>query len=184
MIKHTTILLAAGAFLAYGANGYVDVDKLDRYVAPSKTETKTKKEPRQKHIDKVSAKRLQKYRRVRSPEALIKMRSRGKQNLASRHLGRHGYDRLPTPEAYLSGTSHPHRFFKRRWVLAYRYDQASFVDRYGYRYDRFDRYGFTFEGYYFRYNARYRYRDRVRGRGYFDRFYYAPLRASYYGFCP
>ena len=177
-MKPTITLLVASMVLAYGANGYVDIDKLDRHDTASPT-TSTK--PKRLTV-KQTKRRVKKHARARTPEALIRMQTRTSRHVKSRHL--RWYDgSWSTPEALLTDAARPHRYFKRGWVLAYRYDQASFVDRYGYRYDGFDRYGFTFEGYYFRYNARYRYRDRVRGRGYFDRFYYAPLRARYYGFC-
>ena len=77
----------------------------------------------------------------------------------------------------------PHRHFKRGWVLAYKYDRADFYDRDGYHYGYFNRYGYMFEGEFYRYDRHYRYRDRVRGRGLFDRYYYRPADWRYYGFC-
>ncbi len=77
-----------------------------------------------------------------------------------------------------------YRNFKRGWYLAYRYDRASFYDRYGYHYGYFNRYGFEFDGIFYRYDRYYGYRDRVRGRGLFDNSYYMPANAVRYGFCP
>ncbi|HIP61247.1 MAG TPA: hypothetical protein EYG98_01680 [Sulfurovum sp.] len=72
--------------------------------------------------------------------------------------------------------------FKRGWYLAYRYDRASFNDRYGYHYGYFNRHGFYFDGVFYAYDRYYRYKDRMRGRGAFDRKYYMPTNRSYYGF--
>ena len=77
----------------------------------------------------------------------------------------------------------PHRYSKRGWILAYRYDRADFYDREGFYYGYFNRYGYYFEGEFYRYDRFYTYRDRMRGRGLFDRYYYSPAEWRYYGFC-
>ncbi|PTB83782.1 hypothetical protein C9926_01130 [Sulfurovum lithotrophicum] len=76
-----------------------------------------------------------------------------------------------------------HRHSKKGWILAYKYDRASFYDNQGYFYGYFNRYGYYFEDVFYRYDRYYTYRDRVRGRGLFDSKYYMPANASYYGFC-
>jgi hypothetical protein len=76
-----------------------------------------------------------------------------------------------------------YRNFKRGWYLAYRYDRASFYDRYGYEYGYFNRYGYYFDGIFYGYDRYYGYNDRIRGRGLFDGKYYMPADASRYGFC-
>lgn len=75
-----------------------------------------------------------------------------------------------------------YRYPKRGWELAYRYDRAEFFDRYGYHYGYFNRHGYYFEGIFYRYDRGYTYNDRVRGRGLFERRYYMPVNAEYYGF--
>lgn len=77
---------------------------------------------------------------------------------------------------------HGYSSFKRGWYLAYRYDRASFNDRYGYHYGYFNRHGFYFDGVFYAYDRHYRYKDRMRGRGTFDNKYYMPTNRSYYGF--
>ena len=77
---------------------------------------------------------------------------------------------------------HGYRTFKRGWYLAYRYDRASFNDRYGYHYGYFNRNGFYFDGVFYAYDRYYGYRDRMRGRGAFDHQYYMPENRNYYGF--
>jgi hypothetical protein len=73
-----------------------------------------------------------------------------------------------------------YRHFQRSWFYAYRYTKADFVDRYGFYYGYFDRRGYMFEGEFYRYDRDYRYQDRLKGRGLFDRsFYYAPLPRIY-----
>ncbi|AKF24748.1 hypothetical protein YH65_04615 [Sulfurovum lithotrophicum] len=76
-----------------------------------------------------------------------------------------------------------HRHPKRGWNLAYRYDRAAFYDRNGFYYGYFNRYGYFFEGVFYRYDRFYTYRDRVRGKGLFDRLFYPPANYRYYGFC-
>ena len=85
------------------------------------------------------------------------------------------YPRGPRQQAY--------RNFKRGWYLAYRYDRASFYDRYGYEYGYFNRYGYYFDGIFYGYDRYYGYNDRIRGRGLFDGKYYMPANANRYGFC-
>jgi len=95
--------------------------------------------------------------------------------------GYNDYDTSP-PYRYKKYTK-PHRHFKRGWILAYKYDRAGFYDRDGFYYGYFNRYGYFFEGVFYRYDRYYRYQDRIRGRGLFDRYYYRPAEADYYGFC-
>ena len=71
----------------------------------------------------------------------------------------------------------------RGWILAYRYDRASFYDNEGFYYGYFNRYGYYFEDVFYSYDRYYGYQDRVRGRGLFDRRYYMPVEAREYGFC-
>jgi len=85
------------------------------------------------------------------------------------------YPRGPRQKSY--------RNFKRGWYLAYRYDRASFYDRYGYEYGYFNRHGYYFDGIFYGYDRYYGYNDRIRGRGLFDGQYYMPANANRYGFC-
>ena len=74
-------------------------------------------------------------------------------------------------------------YSNRGWILAYQYDRASFYDNEGFFYGYFNRYGYYFEDVFYSYDRYYTYRDRIRGRGLFDRHYYMPANASHYGFC-
>ncbi len=88
-----------------------------------------------------------------------------------------------TPGAYPAEYGRAHQHFKRGWLLAYRYDRAAFYDRDGFYYGYFNRYGYYFEGVFYRYDRFYTYRDRIRGRGLFDRYFYRPAAYRHYGFC-
>ncbi|WP_294956265.1 hypothetical protein [Sulfurovum sp.] len=88
------------------------------------------------------------------------------------------------PRSYHVQYGRGHRHPRRGWVLAYRYDRAAFYDRDGFYYSYFNRYGYYFEGVFYRYDRFYTYRDRLRGRGLFDRYFYRPADYRYYGFCP
>lgn len=72
--------------------------------------------------------------------------------------------------------------WKRGWLLAYRYDRASFYDKHGYYYGYFNHQGYYFEDVFYRYDRYYTFQDRVRGKGVFDRRYYMPLNSRHYGF--
>ena len=71
----------------------------------------------------------------------------------------------------------------RGWILAYRYDRATFYDNEGFCYGYFNHHGYYFEDVFYRYDRYYGYQDRVRGRGLFDQRYYMPATAREYGFC-
>jgi hypothetical protein len=71
-------------------------------------------------------------------------------------------------------TQRGYRHTRRSWYLTYLYERASFYDRHGYKYGYFSRRGFIFEGEFYRYDRQYTYRDRLRGRGLFERRYYRP----------
>ncbi len=72
-----------------------------------------------------------------------------------------------------------YRHTRRNWYLTYLYERASFYDRHGYKYGYFSRRGFMFEGEFYRYDRYYTYRDRLRGRGLFERRYYRPAYSQY-----
>jgi len=72
-----------------------------------------------------------------------------------------------------------YRHTRRNWYLSYLYERASFYDRYGYKYGYFSRRGFMFEGEFYRYDRAYTYRDRLRGRGLFERRYYRPAYSQF-----
>jgi len=74
------------------------------------------------------------------------------------------------------------RHWKRGWVLAYKYDRASFYDNKGYYYGYFNHHGYYFEDIFYRYDRYYTYQDRVRGKGLFSHKYYMPVNSRYYGF--
>lgn len=88
---------------------------------------------------------------------------------------------IPRPHRIQFGRIHSQP--KRGWILAYRYDRAAFFDRNGFYYGYFNRYGYYFEGIFYRYDRFYSYRDRLRGKGLFDRYFYRPANWKYYGFC-
>lgn len=76
-------------------------------------------------------------------------------------------------------TQRGYRHYRRSWYMTYRYERASFYDRYGYKYGYFSRRGFMFEGDFYRYDRYYTYRDRLRGRGLFERRYYRPAYSQF-----
>ena len=101
-----------------------------------------------------------------------------------RYSGRFHHAYHDTVEIYHPGIrQRGHYRPKRGWFLAYLYDRASFYDHEGFHYGYFNRYGYYFEGIFYRYDRDYTYRDRLRGRGLFDNRYYMPSNYRYYGFC-
>jgi hypothetical protein len=98
----------------------------------------------------------------------------------SRYGYNSGYQNIDRYNPYHVKPQRGYRHPKKSWFYAYRYTKADFVDRYGFYYGYFDRRGYMFEGEFYRYDRDYRYQDRLRGRGLFDRrVYYAPLPRIY-----
>ncbi len=95
----------------------------------------------------------------------------------------YNYNRPDYRDDYRPIRQRGYRHSNRGWILAYRYDRASFYDNEGYFYGYFNRYGYYFEDVFYSYDRYYTYQDRVRGRGLFDNRYYMPANARYYGFC-
>jgi len=73
------------------------------------------------------------------------------------------------------------RHWRNSWVLAYKYERASFYDNEGFFYGYFNHRGYMFEGEFYRYDRYYTYRDRVRGKGLFTRRYFRPM-IEYYSY--
>ena len=102
------------------------------------------------------------------------------QDRYNNHYKNYHHKRHHTNHIYYPKHQRGYRHPKRNWFYAYRYTKADFVDRYGFYYGYFDRRGYMFEGDFYRYDRDYRYQDRLRGRGLFDRhLYYAPLPRIY-----
>jgi len=101
---------------------------------------------------------------------------------AYRYSEGYHYKRDRYKDNYQNKRQQGYRYSKRGWKLAYKYDRASFYDSRGYHYGYFNRHGFLFEGYFYRYDRYYTYKDRVRGKGIFDHRYYMPANSRYYGF--
>jgi len=95
----------------------------------------------------------------------------------------YNYNRSDYRDNYRPIRQRGYNYSNRGWILAYKYDRASFNDNEGFSYGYFNRYGYYFEDVFYSYDRYYTYRDRVRGRGLFDHNYYMPANASYYGFC-
>ncbi len=160
----------------------VDISKLDRYYTSHHAQKRTFKTKQafkrvQTHHTKVPQKRhiastpVQVHpNRYRPQSQWYNARYYNGENYYGRYIPRRQYERA-------------YRYPKRGWVLAYRYDRADFFDRDGFYYGYFNRYGYFFEGEFYRYDYSYTYRDRVRGRGLFDRYYYRPAAWREYGFC-
>ena len=155
------------------------VQRLDRKMTKKHTRQKrfrTQKEyQRLKQRARTSQRRTSADRRVNRRMDTVQRKSFQRRYSGEERYDRWDYPRGPRQQGY--------RHFKRGWYLAYRYDRASFYDRYGYHYGYFNRYGFEFDGIFYGYDRYYRYQDRMRGRGLFDNRYYMPADAGRYGFC-
>jgi len=99
-----------------------------------------------------------------------------------RYNGGHHSNRSSYSDHHRRDRQRGYRHGKKGWKLAYRYDRAFFYDSEGYHYGYFNRYGYFFEGIFYRYDRYYAYKDRVKGRGLFDHRYYMPANYRYYGF--
>jgi hypothetical protein len=166
----------------------VDINKLDRTMTQYKAQKRHFKNKKEFEHQKVQKKYIQKSHKQVSQHLQTKHQKRYK---TTHDRNRRYYD--PTYDysyGYYDNAPYRHRPYgrtyhhpKHGWVLAYKYDRAEFYDRDGFHYGYFNRYGYMFEGEFYRYDRYYRYHDRVRGRGLFDRYYYRPAEWRYYGFC-
>jgi len=171
------ILLVAGTVFAQARTSYdvseerVDISKLDRYYTShtAQRRTFTNKHEYKRHKRRI-AKRIERH-----PPRYHPSRYHRGENYRN--------DPYARPDREVRHFQRAYRYPKRGWVLAYRYDRAAFYDREGFYYGYFNRYGYFFDGIFYRYDYYYTYRDRVRGRGLFDRYFYRPAKWRYYGFC-
>jgi hypothetical protein len=132
------------------------------------------------HATKRTFKSKEEFQRTQHTSAKSSSRSIHSDSRYDRGRDYNNPDSYQQPQRY--HRQRPYRYSKRGWELAYRYDRADFYDQDGYYYGYFNRYGFYFEERFYRYDRHYSYRDRVRGRGLFDHYYYMPADARYYGF--
>ncbi len=155
---------------------------------------KTMGSVRHTHAVKRSFRTLSQYRH--SHHTSIKQHSRHYQHSSRYHgkkLGRYVgggwfvdeqgyYDEQYQPhDGYRWIPSRPHRqhgyrHYRRQWYLTYLYERAAFNDKHRYHYGYFDRYGFVFDGRYYRYDRAYTYQDRLHGKGLFEHRFYRPIR--------
>ncbi len=168
-------------------SGTVDIQKLDRYFTKHKAQPRpfrTKEEFKKMHTHPKPAKH---DKHLRTHRPVSKQYQRYMTGSAHYRPNNRYYDDYYDGMLY---DTMPRRQFetpylrpRRGWILAYRYDRADFFDRDGFHYGYFNRYGYLFEGVFYRYDYRYTYRDRLMGRGLFDRYYYRPAAWREYGFC-
>jgi len=156
--------------------GISQANEISKYksVHPKTRTFKSLKEFKGKHTQKKTYK-IQKHKNITTnvkyhPHAQHRRYTNGYYNEYTTHTN-HIYHLRPQ-----RGYRHP----LRSWFYVYKYTKADFVDRYGFYYGYFDRRGYMFEGEFYRYDRDYRYQDRIRGRGLFDRYYfYKPLPRIY-----
>jgi hypothetical protein len=154
-----------------------------------------------KHLNPISQTKIQKMdhtltrhkavkRNFKTPKEFHHKKKRQMMQQTSKHLsqnnvryrnGQH-YESYTQRAYYSHARQRGYAYTKRGWVLAYKYDRASFYDNQGYFYGYFNRYGYYFEDVFYRYDRYYTFKDRVKGRGLFDHRYYMPANADYYGF--
>ena len=152
------------------------IQKLDRQM--------TKHQAKKRHFRTLKEFRHLRQRNHTKPN-IAHIASKRVQRLSERYANGRGYadpsmrNRHHSQYIRQHGYVHP----KRAWVLAYRYDRASFYDNEGFFYGYFNRFGYYFENEFYRYDRYYTYRDRIRGHGLFDNQYYMPANARYYGLC-
>jgi hypothetical protein len=167
----------------------VDISKLDRMMTQHKAQKrhfKNKEEFKRHQHHKTEKKYIQKRQKQLNP----RLHQKHQKRYGTTHYRDRRYDDPTYDYDYYYDAPYRHRphgrsyrYPKRGWILAYKYDRAEFYDRDGFHYGYFNRYGYMFEGEFYRYDRYYRYRERVRGRGLFDRYYYRPAKWRYYGFC-
>ncbi len=159
----------------------VDISKLDRYYTSHTAKKRTFKTKQAFKRVQTHHTKVLKSRHIASAPAQAHPNHRRPQSrwYNGRYYNGENYNGRYIPKRRFERA---HRYSRRGWVLAYRYDRAGFFDRNGFYYGYFNRYGYFFEGVFYRYDYSYTYRDRIRGRGLFDRYYYRPAAWRKYGF--
>jgi len=184
--KSLFFLFLAASTILFAQNSTVekvDISKLDRSMTIHKAQKRTFKN---KEEFKRHQKKIVHHKKTHAPHPKVQKHAkhyRDERYPHHRYIEDYDYDYYGMPTHRYRHYGRAYRHFKRGWILAYKYDRAEFYDRDGFHYGYFNRYGYMFEGEFYRYDRYYRYRDRVRGRGLFDRYYYRPTRWKYYGFC-
>ncbi len=183
-MKKFTFKIIIGLFITIGlslnlsadiANAKsIDIDKIHKMdERMTSKRTKNRNFRNQKEFQRVN-----KNRRLKQERKNYRDEYSNKNSYNNRHYNDNSYYKREYP-------IHKQRSYhnlKRGWYLAYRYDRATFNDRYGYHYGYFNTHGYYFEGIFYRYDRDYSYRDRVVGKGLFGNKYYMPSNYKYYGF--
>ena len=138
-----------------------------------------------KKMDRQMSKHKAKSRNFNTPKEFSRKQHKHINKTHSKHMKYNNGYRYNTQryrDDYHPIRQRGYRHSKRGWILAYKYDRASFYDNEGFFYGYFNRHGYYFEDVFYRYDRYYTYKDRIRGRGLFNRQYYVPANARYYGF--
>jgi len=165
----STLLLASPAN-EYDRSKNVHAKKIEKKVRQKVQKRQVRKVEKRRHkaVRKAKAKRDDRYLRKRHANRRHFRHRREYERL--RHQRRvHRRDMIPRNII-------AYRHYNRVWYRGYLYERLPFYDRYGYFYGYFNQIGYFFEGIFYRYDRHYTYRDRLRGRGLFDPYYYRPFR--------
>jgi len=188
-MKQTTFKILAVLGLIFSASTLLYAQKEPQHMSETKIQ----------ELDRKLTSRKAKHREFNSISEFKHHQSHYRMKQPAKHMQHHKHSRYTTdnynkyryedtyyygiPQNYNREFTRGHRHTKRGWVLAYRYDRAAFYDHDGFYYGYFNRYGYYFEGVFYRYDRFYTFRDRVRGRGLFNHLFYRPADYRYYGFC-
>ncbi len=137
-----------------------------------------------KKVQKRNVKKVEKKRRSVVREKRVKKQDRRLKNshaLNRDFRSRNDFERMKHKRRVHSRHGIPrniiaYKQYRKVWYRSYLYDRLPFYDRHGYFYGYFNEIGYFFEGTFYRYDRRYTYRDRLRGRGLFDPYFYRPFR--------
>ncbi len=157
---------------------------INGHTSTQKQHAKAMSETSIKKMDRKLTKHKARSRNFKTPKEFNRKQHRHMNKTSSKHMNYQGYNynNQRYRDDYRPTRQRAYQHSKRGWILAYQYDRASFYDNEGYFYGYFNRHGYYFEDVFYRYDRYYSYRDRIRGRGLFNRRYFMPVNARYYGF--
>ncbi len=180
-MKKTIVFITIGLTTMLSASTYNQPDRGQNVVQKRATKAvqKQHKVTTKRQVKKVVKRRKQVTRKPRyhKRDRNLKQRHTLKRNFRSHNE----FKRMKHQHRYLNRgiphkKIHAYKHYRKAWYRDYLHNRSPFYDLHGYYYGYFNEFGYFFEGLFYRYDRHYTYRDRLRGRGLFDHYYYRPYR--------
>lgn len=175
-MKKTLLIMAFGLSSMLMANPANQTDHRQKTVHAKQKAEKRIRKHQERRPEKKRHRAERQWRDIKRYRHLKRRHAKRRHFRDRRDFERYRHHRRADYRHLLPRNIIAYRDFDPFWYRGYRYERLPFFDRYGYFYGYFNEIGYFFEGIFYRYDRYYTYRDRLRGRGLFDHFYYRPFR--------